>query len=178
MVRGRRRSGGLLNGAGERRLAWIAAAALASTSVAACTKYEREKLELAIVGAQKSKQWPLSRVTCPPEVELRKGDTFTCQIHFSDGQQVDAEVLQEDDGGNFSWQVKSRVSLMGEVTDRVTRQLPASAAGAEVSCGERAVLVVRKGEQLSCTAKTATQTLELDVRVEDDEGKLAIKAKP
>ncbi|MCC6523635.1 MAG: DUF4333 domain-containing protein [Polyangiaceae bacterium] len=174
------RVGGLAGpGPRARALATLALVGSPLLLVSGCTKYDRPKIERAILDdSAQQRHWPVRSVECPAQVELRKGDTFVCVIHFEDDQRVDAEVLQEDDAGNFRWAVKARVEPMADVLGRLQKQLPASASGAKVTCDPRAVLISRKGEQLACTAETPAGRLELDVRVEDDEGKLSIKAKP
>ncbi|MTD45426.1 DUF4333 domain-containing protein [Conexibacter sp. W3-3-2] len=44
-------------------------------------------------------------VTCPDDVEAKKGDTFTCDAKGSDGRTGTVNVTQKDDDGNISWKL-------------------------------------------------------------------------
>jgi hypothetical protein len=46
--------------------------------------------------------------TCPDEQAIEEGGTFECDV-LLEGETVTAEVVQEDDQGNFSWELDGEV---------------------------------------------------------------------
>lgn len=45
----------------------------------------------------------LSTVSCPPDIEARKGRTFVCTATLASGEQLPVDVTATDDKGNVSY---------------------------------------------------------------------------
>ncbi len=81
-----------------------AAAAAGLIAFSGCGTIDADKAESEIekgiinqTGAQQVS------VSCPDDVELKKGDTFKC-VGKVDGQDVPINVEQRDDEGNIRWE--------------------------------------------------------------------------
>ena len=97
-----------------RRAAALACLALAASAAAAgCGDDEPRKLDIARVekgiadGIERDNPGTdVVSVTCPDEVEQRKGVKFKCQVKGSkEGQQAEATVTQTDDSGRVRYVV-------------------------------------------------------------------------
>jgi hypothetical protein len=91
---------------------WILAAAgcLALLVLAGCTaKLDTDKIEVEVkrdladrTGAR------IASVTCPDQVDAKKGDTFRCTARTVSGERVPIEVVQRDDKGSVTWRIARR----------------------------------------------------------------------
>ncbi len=45
----------------------------------------------------------IATATCPQDVPIEQGGTFTCTVATEDGTETDVAVTQDDDEGNVSW---------------------------------------------------------------------------
>lgn len=45
----------------------------------------------------------IATATCPEDVPIAQGGTFTCTVATEDGTETDVAVTQDDDEGNVSW---------------------------------------------------------------------------
>lgn len=48
---------------------------------------------------------PGIRVSCPSDVEIRRGDTFVCVATAPNGDRLRIEVTQVDDDGSVTWEL-------------------------------------------------------------------------
>jgi hypothetical protein len=86
------------------RSALLSAAVLVAVPLAGCAK----TLDTAPIETQlKDKigaQTPVKSVSCPDDVDAKKGDTFDCTLTAGGGKQYTLKVLQTDDNGHVTVQ--------------------------------------------------------------------------
>jgi hypothetical protein len=115
----------------------------------------------------------VAAVTCPDEVDVEAGATFTCRARVS-GSTVAVDVRQRDDEGaldvapNRAVLVARRVATdIAEVlADRFDRDDVA------VRCPGDPVRIEEPGATFTCTAVDGEETKEVEVRVRDAQGAL------
>lgn len=94
-------------------------------------------------------------VNCPSDVKKQKGDTFTCDVSFSNGASGKAVVTQE--GGNkYSYALKSgSVQIPGSTVEaEISKQLAAQGApNATVTCPS--TIIVKVGTTVTCDVSGA-----------------------
>jgi hypothetical protein len=44
-------------------------------------------------------------VTCPSDIPVQSGGTFTCDVTSTDGSTAKINVTQNDDQGNLTWEI-------------------------------------------------------------------------
>jgi len=99
-------------------------------------------------------------VSCPADVEVKSGGTFTCNATV-EGQDVAFTVKQTDDKGNVEVTTDNTTVPVSDVQDNISSQVEAAASdemvNADTSCdaGGRTILVDPDGEQLNCTVSNA-----------------------
>jgi len=112
-------------------------------------------------------------VSCPADVEVRQGGTFTCTATV-EGQDVSFTVTQQAEDGNVEITADNTIVPVAAVTDEVNSQVSAE-AGVETTtacdAGDRTVLVDPAGERLACTVSNAEDSsLSIDVTAVVGEG--------
>ena len=90
------------------RLSTLAALALATLGIAACgtTTIDTDKAESEITKQLDKQVGKGAKVSCPSDIEAKKGDTFNCTATDPDGNKATIVVTQKDDEGNVSWELK------------------------------------------------------------------------
>jgi Domain of unknown function (DUF4333)/Protein of unknown function (DUF2510) len=83
----------------------IAAVAVAFlfSAVSSQTRLDTAVVEQQIAEALSQSSGLTTTVTCPDEVTIATGDTFTCTATTDDGRTAQIEVTQDDDQGNVTW---------------------------------------------------------------------------
>ncbi|WP_448624698.1 DUF4333 domain-containing protein [Geodermatophilus sp. URMC 64] len=115
---------------------------------------------------------PAEGVSCPADVEVEQGGTFTCTATL-EGQDISFTVTQKDDQGSVGITADNTVVPVSAVADEVNSQVEAE-AGVELttSCdSDRTVLVDPAGERLPCTvsnAEDSSLSIQVDAIVEAD----------
>jgi hypothetical protein len=113
-------------------------------------------------------------VTCPDDVEVEEGATFTCTARVG-GERVEVDVRQTDDEGTL--EVASRSAILS--TPRVEDDIAATLADrfarddVEVTCAGPAVRIEEPDATFTCEAVDGDETKEVEVRVRDARGALA-----
>ena len=108
---------------------------------------------------------PAEGVSCPADVEVAQGGTFTCSATL-EGQDISFTVTQKDEQGNVEITSDNTVVPVAAFADEVNSQVEAE-AGVELntSCdSDRTVLVDPAGERLPCTVSNA-QDSSLSIQV-------------
>ena len=123
---------------------------------------------------------PASRVTvtCPGGVTEAPGQSFTCQAAL-DGQtlQIYGTVTSRD--GHYRTRPDSAVIEVGSVAGQIQSRIAAQVhAATRLSCGTRAVLVVRVGTTFSCTSTALGQNRRVTVTVDDLQGHVHFSVAP
>ncbi|QYG93865.1 DUF4333 domain-containing protein [Iamia sp. SCSIO 61187] len=113
-------------------------------------------------------------VTCPDEVEVEEGATFTCRAEVGDGR-VEVDVRQTDGEGTL--EVEARAAILS--TPRVEADIAATLADrfarddVTVTCDGPAVRIEEPEATFACEAVDGDETREVEVRVRDARGALA-----
>ncbi len=113
-------------------------------------------------------------VTCPDDVEVEEGATFTCTARVGDGR-VEVDVRQTDGEGTL--EVTSRSAVLS--TARVEEDIATTLADrferddVEVTCEGPAVRIEEPDATFPCEAVDGDETKEVEVRVRDARGALA-----
>lgn len=121
-------------------------------------------------------------VTCPADVEVQAGSSFTCTASL-EGQPTSFTVTQKDDQGDVEISADNTFVPLATVEDDISSQVEAEAAvDVDTTCdaGGRTILVDPAGTELACTVFNAedpslsigvTATVEADgsatIEVED-----------
>ncbi|MBJ7519097.1 MAG: DUF4333 domain-containing protein [Solirubrobacteraceae bacterium] len=86
----------------------ITALALAATGFAGCgtTMLNTDKAETEITKGLDAQVGTGAKVSCPDDVEIKKGDTFNCTATDPEGNEATIVVTQKDDEGNVAWKLK------------------------------------------------------------------------
>jgi hypothetical protein len=96
-------------------------------------------------------------LSCPADVEVRAGGTFTCTASV-EGQPVSFTVTQKDDQGTVEITTDNAFVAVAAVQDDISAQVEQAAqVTVTTTCdaGGRTVLVDPAGTQLSCTVSNA-----------------------
>jgi hypothetical protein len=107
-------------------------------------------------------------VSCPDDVEAKRGDEFTCTVTGGDGTKAPIRVRQEDDEGNVNFDAPllhtgTAESVIEQGTsDRDRVDLDA------VDCPD--IVVAQAGKRLTCEAVGGERSYEVAVTLVNDQG--------
>jgi hypothetical protein len=108
--------------------------------------------------------------SCPDEVEVEEGAKFECTVEI---EGVEApysvtltDVNEEEERVNFHSEPAKPIIDMSLVTEFVRGNLNEQSQGANVDCGDEAVLVSEVGGTIECTVsdETGSETVSLVVK--------------
>jgi Domain of unknown function (DUF4333) len=145
----------------------VGALALASCGHSTIDAARAEKFIRRVVSEQVGAR--VATVTCPEDVETRKGAQFTCVVTGTDRSRGDVVVTQRDDDGSV---VVDAPFLHVRAAEAVMAQQVGEEVSAEevkVACPE--IVVVIKGGLFKCKARSTGDSRDLSVRLTDDEGR-------
>lgn len=116
---------------------------------------------------------PPPRVTCPKGVAATAGQSFHCTVRLA-GHQVGVDAKVTGAGGSFDVVSLTRVVLATSRTTRTLAHEVSAKTGSPTSvhCATAGVIVVEKGERLSCTASQGGVSRPLKVLFVDSKGDL------
>lgn len=108
-------------------------------------------------------------VSCPDDVETKKGATFTCSVTGMDGSRGDVLVRQRDDDGNVTvdapfLHVREAETVMAE---QIAKEIKAE--DVKVACPE--IVVVKKDALFTCRATSEEKEREVSARLTDEQGR-------
>lgn len=112
-------------------------------------------------------------VSCPADVEIKAGSSFTCTASVED-QPVSFTVTQEDDAGHVTIATDNAYVPVSDVEGDVSAQIEEEAqVSVTTTCdaGGRTVLVDPAGTALTCTvtnAQDSSRSIEVNATVEED----------
>ncbi len=90
------------------------------------------------------------RATCPAKVEVRKGNRFTCQASFVNGDRSALKITLTNATGKYRLKLVSL--LLRKVETDLEKVLAGKSVTAKVTCPK--ARRVKKGDTFTCTAKT------------------------
>ena len=157
------------------RLPLLTAALLAAVVLAACGEktIDSDKGERFIRGVVANQVGArIASVTCPEDVEAKKGGTFTCVVAGRDGTKGNVVARQRDDEGNvvvnapFLHVREAEAVMANEIGRQVKAQV-------RVACPE--IVVVKKGGTFACKATSGGQTRDVAVTLTDASGRFSYR---
>lgn len=88
----------------------VASSVLLAVGLAGCTvsagSLDTEKAETEIAkGIEEQTDATGVAVTCPADVPIEQGNTFTCEATTAEGEKATITVTQTDDQGNINWEI-------------------------------------------------------------------------
>jgi hypothetical protein len=117
-------------------------------------------------------------VVCTRRVRAVPGATFSCSATI-DGQTLVLTGTVTDRSGRYTVTPTASIIEAGHAASLIEREIAASAGGATVDCGNRAVLVVPVGHTFLCTAHvTGQQPRPVTVTVDNLQGDVRISLPP
>ena len=152
-------------------LAVLAALALSSCGTTRIDAGKSERFIRSVVSGQVGAR--VASVTCPENVDVEKGATFTCAVRGTDGSKGSVEVTQKDDDGNV--QVDAPFLHVREAEAVMAKELgrQVDEASLTIACPE--IIVVRKDRRFECTATAAGKSREVAARLIDDAGQFSYR---
>lgn len=117
---------------------------------------------------------PVQTVTCPEQVEVRRGSQFECEA-TSDGQPFTVAVeITDDNGPQFKWTTKGLL-VMSRLEEFIQKEVKdRSGLSVTPSCGSN-VRVAKSGDSFDCQITDAKgQSRPVKVSVKDDRGNVDI----
>ncbi len=147
----------------------VATLALASCGGSAIDDAKAERFIRAVVAEQVGAR--VAAVTCPQDVEIRRGAKFTCVVTGVDGSKGDVLATQRDDDGSVVvdapfLHVREAETVM---TEQIEKQTKADDVDdVEVTCPE--IVVVEKDALFRCKAASAGRSRNVTARLTDTQG--------
>lgn len=113
-------------------------------------------------------------VTCPDDVEVEEGGTFTCTARVGEGS-VDVDVRQTDGDGTLEVEARAAILATSAVEDDIATTLADRFARDDVAvtCDGPAVRIEEPDATFTCEAVDGAETKAVEVRVRDARGALA-----
>ena len=150
------------------RNGWIAAAALVALALAGCGSssdstatsaqtrtVDDQQVEQGIEQSLSSSSAKVTKASCPSDVPVQKGDTFTCSVTFSNDATGKVTVTQKG-ANHYTYALKSgSVQIPGSAVDQQLEKELASAGApnATVKCPDN--IIVKTGTTVTCDVSGA-----------------------
>lgn len=108
-------------------------------------------------------------ITCPKDVKVAEGKTFTCTADVAGTQLPMTVTLSHVSGGEYTYELKPAKALIdtGKVVTEIGSRLPAEAAGASIDCGTARIRIVDVGGKIPCTVSLAGKRQAVQTVVDD-----------
>lgn len=112
-------------------------------------------------------------VTCPSDIPIEQGATFTCEATGADGSISTITVTQDDADGNVTWTSDLTALDMGTIETGVAAELGTQVGGTwTVTCPE--TVDIGAGKTFTCDAASDDgQTTPITVTQTDTEGNIS-----
>ena len=107
-----------------------------------------------------------SSVSCPKDVKVKKGDTFTCTVTLETGQTFDVTLEQTDDNGTLNIDDGGQVFVGSKVASQLESALSSGSTTVTATCPNVTILPGGNGT-FQCTAVAsdgASATIVIPVR--------------
>ena len=147
---------------------WIVAGALAALALGGCGSSDNstatsaqtrtvddQQVEQGIEKSLSTSSEKVTNVSCPSDVPVEKGDTFTCSVTFSNDATGKVTVTQEG-ANHYTYKLKSgSVQIPGSaVESQLEKELAAEGApNATVNCPDN--IIVKTGTTVTCDVSGA-----------------------
>lgn len=171
---------------GARGRWFIALLLLGALAVSACSasiggkNYDASKVEDFLVKSQEGKigGLTLGKATCPKDVKIVEGVTFTCTLVIADADapyKVTITNVDKDKANIHAAPAKALISVAA-ANAFVQKNLKDSAAGATVDCSEggQKLIISDPGDKIACKVSLGGQSDTVDLLVKDTKGNIVI----
>lgn len=117
----------------------------------------------------------VGRVTCPADVEVADGGTFTCEVAVGQASTVSVAVRQTDGDGTLVVEPDRAILSTPEIEDDIATTLADrfERDDVEVTCEGEAVRAEAPDATFACEAVDGEEVKQVEVRVRDARGALA-----
>ncbi len=139
------------------------------------------EVERLLVSTQKRKS-PGLRVgaaSCPDQVRLANGTTFTCTVQIEGARAPYAVTLRDVDAakatGRFALAPAKPIIDVSRIVGLIRGKLRPSARGAAVRCGPAKVRVVEVGGSIACTITLGDAVQRVTAVVKDLQGTVVVR---
>jgi hypothetical protein len=139
--------------------------------VLGCGKLDDKKIEASVQAELASKGVKLKVFDCPEGRPLQKGDKFDCSGVDQDGRALTFHVEQMDDAGNVNWKMEGVIIDEAKFGDRIEAE---GGKAADVQCPSK-VLIVKKGDVITCPVIINGEEHTIEITLTNDEGKVSWK---
>lgn len=154
-------------------LAWgLAGLTMTAAGCGGPAVFDTERTEARIATSLADRfEVEVTSVTCPEEIEVEEGATFTCTAEVA-GQEVEVDVEQRDGDGALEVSPRSAVLVVERVAADITEVLADrfERDDVEVTCPGDPVRVEEPDATFECTAVDGPQEVTVEVRVRDASG--------
>ncbi|WP_410785247.1 DUF4333 domain-containing protein [Kribbella sp. C-35] len=108
-------------------------------------------------------------ITCPTDVKVAEGKTFTCTADVAGTQLPMNVTLSHVSGGEYTYEFKPAKALIDtrKVVTEIRSRLPAQAAGASIDCGTALIRIVEVSGKIPCTVSLAGKRQVVQTVVDD-----------
>ena len=117
---------------------------------------------------------PVKEVSCPEDVEVKKGGTFTCTVTAKDGTKGDVRVVQSDDEGNVKFDAPfiHMDEAEGSIVEQINAQVK-DAGEVTVDCPD--IVVGEPGAPFTCKGLAGGKAFTVKAVQTDGKGKFTFK---
>ena len=138
-------------------------------------------VERLLVSTQKRKS-PKLRVgmaSCPDQVRLANGTTFTCTVQIEGVSAPYSVTLRDVDaagtGGRFALEPAKPIIDVTRIVSLIRGKLQSTARAATVRCGTAKVRVVEVGASIACTITLGDAVQKVTAEVRDLKGTVVVR---
>ena len=138
-------------------------------------------VERLLVSTQKRKSPNLKvgTATCPDQVRLANGTTFTCTVQIEGTEAPYAVTLRDVDAakatGRFALAPAKPIIDVSRIVALIRGKLQPTARGARVTCGTAKVRVVEVGAAIGCTITLGDAVQKVSAVVKDLKGTVVVR---
>jgi uncharacterized protein DUF4333 len=84
----------------------MAVVAIATPGCGGGNKLDTNAVEQNIIDRIDKRKLPIEKVTCPDDVDAKKGESFRCQAILTGGTMATVNVTQTDDNGTVAYKIQ------------------------------------------------------------------------
>jgi len=148
----------------------------ATVALSGCTKtIDASKGEAEISKAVRVQAGvPVKEVSCPEDVKVEKGGTFTCTVTAKDGTKGNVQVVQSDGDGNVKFEAPfiHMDEAEGSIVEQINAQVK-NAGQVTVDCPD--IVVGEPGAPFTCKGLAGGKAFTVKAVQTDGKGKFTFK---
>ncbi len=141
--------------------------------------YVADAVEESLVESQQDRLGDLQvgGATCPDDVALTEGVTFTCTLDLEGADAPYAVKLTDVQAEEIAVSAEPAMSIIpvAAAAEYVQDNLAEDVSDADVVCGDddAVVILAEPGDEFSCTVSIGSQSRQVDLEVTDTDGAVA-----